>query len=55
MFVLVELLPTGAKIAIANGKYEDGAEAITLTVGRPLTLMNTSDGTKYEILLVSVS
>lgn len=55
MFVVVEVLPTGAKIAIANGKYEDGAETITLTVGRPLTLMNTSDGTKYEILLVSVS
>lgn len=55
MFVVVELLPTGAKIAVADGKYENGAETITLTAGRPLTLMNTSDGTRYEILLVSVS
>jgi hypothetical protein len=54
MFEVVELLPTGAKIAIVDGGYQSGAETITLTVGIPLTLQNTTDGTRYEILLVSL-
>jgi hypothetical protein len=54
MFEVVELLPAGAKIAIVEGGYQSGDETITLTVGIPLTLQNTTDGTRYELLLVSV-
>ena len=54
LFQLVEITKTGAKIAIVDGGYENGAKSIVLTVGKTLTLMNTADGTKYEIRLVSV-
>ena len=55
IFTLVSVSKAGARIAIADGSYESGAETILLTVGKPLTLMNTADGTRYEILLVSLS
>ena len=55
IFTLVSVSKAGAKIAIVDGSYESGAETILLTVGKPLTLMNTADGTRYEILLVSLS
>jgi hypothetical protein len=53
VFVLVSLAKSSAKIAIAGGSLQGGGTA-TLKKGRPLTLMNTSDGTRYVLRLVSV-
>jgi hypothetical protein len=53
VFVLVSLTKSSAKIAIAGGSLQGGGTA-TLKKGRPLTLMNTSDGTRYVLRLVSV-
>lgn len=55
VFRLVSLTKTSAKIAIAGGSLSTGDSAVTLTKGKKLTLMNTADGTRYELLLVSVS
>ena len=54
LFRLVSLTKTAASIAIAGGDYADGAKAVTLRRGEPLTLMNTADGVRYELRLVSL-
>jgi hypothetical protein len=54
LFTLVRLTATSAEIAIAGGSYQDGAATVTLALGKTLTLMNTTDGARYEIRLVSV-
>jgi hypothetical protein len=54
VFVLVSLTVKSAKIAIAGGSLQGGGTA-TLKKGRTLTLMNTSDGTRYVLRLISVS
>jgi hypothetical protein len=53
VFVLVSLTRTAAKIGIAGGAYESGAATVTLTKGKAVTLMNTADGTRYILRLVS--
>lgn len=55
-FVLVSLGADGksVKIGVAGGSYADGKSAITLTMGKPLTLQNTASGARYELKLVSV-
>ena len=53
-FVLVSLTRSSAKIAIAGGTMQGGGTA-TLKKGRPLTLMNTADGTRYVLRLIAVS
>jgi hypothetical protein len=53
VFRLVSATKKTAKVAIAGGSLSSGAAAITLTKGKKLTLMNTADGTRYELLLVS--
>jgi cell division septation protein DedD len=55
LFRLLSIKDGVAKIAIAGGSLQDGSEAVSLTKDEPLTLMNTADGTKYVIRLVSVS
>jgi len=55
VFTLVSLTPRAAKIGIAGGNYENGAATITLAKGKTLTLMNTADGTRYVLRLVTVS
>jgi hypothetical protein len=55
IFTLVSLTRTGVKIGIVDGNYESGDPTVELTVGKPVTLMNTSDGQRYEILLVSLA
>lgn len=55
IFSLVKLTRTSAKIGVVSGNYESGDATIDLTVGKPVTLMNTSDGQRYEILLVSLA
>jgi hypothetical protein len=54
VFVLVSLKRSSARIAIAGGTLQGGG-TVTLKKGRPLTLMNTADGTRYVLRLVSVS
>jgi hypothetical protein len=54
-FKLVSLTKKGAKISIAGGTLENGAPTVTLTKNKRLTLMNTADGTRYVLRLVSVS
>ena len=54
-FVLVSLTKSGAKIAIAGGSLEGNKQTVTLKKGVALTLMNTADGTRYVLRLVSVS
>jgi hypothetical protein len=54
-FKLVSLTKKGAKISIAGGSLENGSPTVTLTKNKALTLMNTADGTRYVLRLVSVS
>lgn len=54
LFTLVAMTATTAEIAIAGGSYQDGASTVTLTKGKTLTLMNTTDGVRYEISLVAL-
>jgi hypothetical protein len=54
-FKLVSLTRKGAKISIAGGSLETGAPTVTLTKNKALTLMNTADGTRYVLRLVSIS
>jgi hypothetical protein len=55
LFRLVSLTAKTAKISIAGGSLATGAPAVTLELGKPTTLMNTADGTRYVIVLVSTS
>jgi hypothetical protein len=52
IFHLVSLRPGVAKIAIAGGSYTSGAATVTLKKGKPLTLENTADGTRYVLRLL---
>jgi hypothetical protein len=51
IFHLVSLSAKTAKIAIVGGSYANGANTITLTMGKPVTLQNTADGTRYVLVL----
>jgi hypothetical protein len=55
IFRLVSLAGGSAQIAIVGGAYETGAKTVKLTKSKPLTLMNMAEGTRYELVLVSVS
>ena len=55
VFKLVSLTKTGAKVGIAGGTLQSGAGTVTLKKNKPVTLLNTSDGTRYVLRLVSVS
>jgi hypothetical protein len=53
-FTLVSMTTTTVKIGIAGGSLANGSNTVTLKKGKPLTLMNTADGTRYVIVFVSV-
>lgn len=53
LFRLVSVTKGVAKIGIASGSYSSGAKAVTLRAGRSLTLVDTADGIRYQIRLVS--
>ena len=55
VFTLVSLTKKTAKVGIAGGTLSTGTGTVTLTKGKKLTLMNTADGTRYELVLVSVA
>jgi hypothetical protein len=52
-FRLVSLSKGVAKIGLAGGTYASGAPTVALRLGRALTLVNTADGVRYELRLVS--
>ena len=52
IFHLVALRPGAAKISIAGGSYTSGVATVTLKKGKPLTLENTADGTRYVVRLL---
>lgn len=54
-FRLVSLTATTAKVGIAGGTFENGGQTVTLKKNKPLTLMNTADGMRYVLRLVSIS
>jgi hypothetical protein len=53
VFKLVSLTRKKATISIAGGSFESGAQSITLELGKTLVLLNTADGTRYELNLLS--
>jgi hypothetical protein len=53
-FKLVSVTKTRAKIGIAGGTLAGGSQTVTLTQNKPLTLMNTADGARYVLRLLSV-
>ena len=54
LFRLVDVSGGSARIGIANGAYSSGAKTVSLSSGRTLTLVDTADGIRYRIRLVSV-
>ena len=53
IFRLVSLKRGTARVGIVGGGYANGAPTITLTKGgKPVTLMNTADGTTYVLRYV---
>jgi hypothetical protein len=55
LFRLVGSSHGGVRIGIANGSYSSGAHTVSLTLGRTLTLVDTADGIRYKIRLLSAS
>ena len=53
-FTLVSLTKTSARVGIAGGSFESGGATVTLQKNKPLTLMNTADGTRYILRLISI-
>lgn len=54
-FTLVSVTAATAKVGIAGGSFENGSQTVKLKKNKPLTLMNTADGTRYVLRLVSIS
>lgn len=56
VFVLVAEQPdtSSAVIGVAGGAYASGAKTTKLKVGKPLTLVNTTTGARYRVVLVAV-
>jgi hypothetical protein len=55
MFALVKLTAKTATIKVSGGSLASGAATLTLKRGKPLTLVNTADGTRYQLVLVATS
>lgn len=54
VFKLVSISRREVKIGVAGGAFASGSGTVTIAVGKTLTLVNTADGTRYEITLVAV-
>ena len=57
VFVLESLASDGkfALISVAGGSYTDGKQTVKLQIGKRLTLQNTSDGSRYDLELLTVA
>jgi len=51
LFELVSLTAKTAIISVVGGSYAGGAQTLTLKVNKPVTLVNTADGTRYTLVL----
>jgi hypothetical protein len=51
LFHLVSVTAHSAKISIVGGSYSSGSATVTLTENKPVTLVNTADGTRYRLIL----
>ena len=54
VFMLASISGGKAKIRIAGGAFASGSPTLTLEKGKPVTLVNTADGLRYELELISV-
>jgi hypothetical protein len=54
VFKLASVGTDTAKVGVASGTLK-GSQTVTLTKGEPLTLLNTVDGKRYRLELISVS
>lgn len=55
IFKLVSLKGDTARVGIVGGGYANGSQTVVLKKGgKPVTLMNTADGTTYVLRLISV-
>ena len=52
VFRLMSYRHDSAEIGIVGGSYAAGGQAITLQLGHPVTLENTTDGTRYRLELL---
>jgi hypothetical protein len=48
----VSLSNSSAKVSVVGGSYASGSQTLTMSVGKPVTLVNTADGTRYTIELM---
>jgi hypothetical protein len=57
VFVLESLAKDGksVEISVAGGSYSNGKQTIKLQIGKRLTLQNTSDGSRYDLELLTVA
>jgi hypothetical protein len=55
LFKLVSVSRGLVRIGIASGSYQSGAQTVSLASGRTLTLVDTADGVRYRIRLLSAS
>ena len=55
LFKLVSVSRGLVRIGIASGSYQSGAQTVSLASGRTLTLVDTADGVRYRIRLLSTS
>jgi hypothetical protein len=51
LFELVSLTAKTAIVSVVGGSYASGSQTLTLQVNRPVTLVNTADGTRYTLVL----
>lgn len=52
MFLLVSVSAKSVAIKVADGgSFASGAPTLKLTLGKPVTLVNTADGTRFVLLL----
>jgi hypothetical protein len=51
LFQLVSLTAKSATVAVVGGSYASGSQTLTLKVNKPVTLVNTADGTRYTLVL----
>ena len=55
LFHLLSLTKKTAKISVVGGSLAGGGQTLTLRRGTPLTLVNTADGTRFRLELLSTS
>jgi hypothetical protein len=52
VFRLVSLSRGSVRIGIANGSYSSGAQTVSLGLNRTVTLVDTTNGTRYKLRLL---